>query len=173
MIPRFFVHLTTVLFVFGSLSTSLAFPSDVDLLKRQEVDDTTARPGGGPGVVDPPPPPGPPSFTGAKLVNDRGHPWRPLRNGDERGPCPGMNTLASHGVSVAQYLHAPLTHLFEWISISLAMVSPRQVRWSPLSRKVGLVSIKGLMCGQLAHFMIRIQHGEQVRDLRDLLGPLI
>jgi hypothetical protein len=96
-----------------------------------------------------------------------------LRNGDERGPCPGMNTLASHGVSVAQYFHAPLTHLFEWISISLAMVLPPQVRWSPLSRKVGLVSIKGLLFGQLAHCMIRIQHGEQVLDLRDLLGPLI
>ncbi|RXW15720.1 heme-thiolate peroxidase, partial [Candolleomyces aberdarensis] len=36
-------------------------------------------------------------FTGLKLVNDRDHPWRPLRNGDIRGPCPGMNTLASHG----------------------------------------------------------------------------
>ncbi|TFK26066.1 Cloroperoxidase [Coprinopsis marcescibilis] len=45
----------------------------------------------------PPPPPGPPAFTGAKLVDDRDHPWRPLRQGDVRGPCPGLNTLASHG----------------------------------------------------------------------------
>ncbi|TFK17849.1 Cloroperoxidase [Coprinopsis marcescibilis] len=45
----------------------------------------------------PPPPPGPPSFTGAKLVDDRDHPWRAPQRGDQRGPCPGLNTLASHG----------------------------------------------------------------------------
>ncbi|TFK21072.1 aromatic peroxygenase precursor [Coprinopsis marcescibilis] len=45
----------------------------------------------------PPRPPGPPRFTGTKLVDDCEHPWRPLRNGDIRGPCPGLNTLASHG----------------------------------------------------------------------------
>ncbi|KAG2003733.1 Aromatic peroxygenase [Coprinopsis cinerea AmutBmut pab1-1] len=45
----------------------------------------------------PPPPPGPPAFTGAKLVNDRAHPFKPLKKGDVRGPCPGLNTLASHG----------------------------------------------------------------------------
>ncbi|KIJ31529.1 hypothetical protein M422DRAFT_185801, partial [Sphaerobolus stellatus SS14] len=32
-----------------------------------------------------------------KLVNDKAHPWMPLREGDQRGPCPGLNTLASHG----------------------------------------------------------------------------
>jgi hypothetical protein len=64
-------------------------------MKRQEVEDSSV-PGQG---VDPPPPPGPLSFDGLKLVNDPDHPWRPLRNGDVRGPCPGLNTLASHGVS--------------------------------------------------------------------------
>ncbi|KAJ2923736.1 heme-thiolate peroxidase, partial [Candolleomyces eurysporus] len=97
MIPQFFVLLTTLLFTFGTLSTSLALPDNVDLPKRQEVGDAGARTGGAPGPVNPPPPPGPPKFTGTKLVNDRAHPWRPLRAGDERGPCPGMNTLASHG----------------------------------------------------------------------------
>ncbi|KAF8805489.1 Cloroperoxidase [Phlegmacium glaucopus] len=43
------------------------------------------------------PPPGPLSDTSAKLVNDEDHPWRPLQPGDIRGPCPGLNTLASHG----------------------------------------------------------------------------
>ncbi|KAJ2925174.1 heme-thiolate peroxidase, partial [Candolleomyces eurysporus] len=104
MIPQFFVLLTSFLFIFGTLSTSLAFPNNVDLPKRQEVDDASTHTGGAPGAVDPPPPPGPPNFTGTKLVNDRAHPWRPLRDGDERGPCPGMNTLASHGVSIAHYL---------------------------------------------------------------------
>ncbi|TFK18285.1 Cloroperoxidase [Coprinopsis marcescibilis] len=48
-------------------------------------------------AVLPPPPPGPPAFTGTKLVDDRDHPWKPLRSGDQRGPCPGLNVLASHG----------------------------------------------------------------------------
>ncbi|KAJ2935533.1 heme-thiolate peroxidase, partial [Candolleomyces eurysporus] len=92
MIPQFFVLLTTLLFTFGTLSTSLAFPNNVDL-----PNDTGGRTGGAPRAIKPPPPPGPPKFTGTKLVNDRAHPWKPLRAGDKRGPCPGMNTLASHG----------------------------------------------------------------------------
>ncbi|KIJ42630.1 hypothetical protein M422DRAFT_254074 [Sphaerobolus stellatus SS14] len=47
--------------------------------------------------VTPPAPPGPPSDTSVKLVNDEAHPSIPPRNGDMRGPCPGLNTLASHG----------------------------------------------------------------------------
>ncbi|KAF9552972.1 aromatic peroxygenase precursor [Agrocybe pediades] len=42
-------------------------------------------------------PPGPLNDTSAKLVNDAAHPWKPLAPGDIRGPCPGLNTLASHG----------------------------------------------------------------------------
>ncbi|KAJ3515821.1 heme-thiolate peroxidase [Agrocybe chaxingu] len=48
-------------------------------------------------VREPVPPPGPLEDTSAKLVNDKAHPWKPLRRGDMRGPCPGLNTLASHG----------------------------------------------------------------------------
>ena len=44
------------------------------------------------------PAPGPTNDTSAKLVNDEDHPWKPLQPGDIRGPCPGLNTLASHGV---------------------------------------------------------------------------
>ena len=47
------------------------------------------------------PPPGPLNDTSAKLVNDPDHPWKPLQPDDIRGPCPGLNTLASHGVSPA------------------------------------------------------------------------
>ncbi|KAF8991583.1 Chloroperoxidase [Cyathus striatus] len=43
------------------------------------------------------PPPPPLSDTSSKLVNDKKHPWKPLRPDDIRGPCPGLNTLASHG----------------------------------------------------------------------------
>ncbi|TFK17602.1 hypothetical protein FA15DRAFT_683494 [Coprinopsis marcescibilis] len=42
-------------------------------------------------------PPGPLNYTGTKLVDDASHPWKAGRRGDIRGPCPGMNTLASHG----------------------------------------------------------------------------
>ena len=43
--------------------------------------------------------PPPINDTSAKLVNDEAHPYLPVRPGDIRGPCPGLNTLASHGVS--------------------------------------------------------------------------
>ncbi|KAH6905861.1 Chloroperoxidase, partial [Coprinopsis sp. MPI-PUGE-AT-0042] len=42
------------------------------------------------------PPPGP-AFTGAKLVHDAAHPFIAPGPGDQRGPCPGLNTLANHG----------------------------------------------------------------------------
>ena len=49
-------------------------------------------------AVYPPDLPPPMAFNGTKLVHDEAHPWMPLREGDIRGPCPGLNTLASHGV---------------------------------------------------------------------------
>ncbi|TEB20562.1 aromatic peroxygenase precursor [Coprinellus micaceus] len=76
-------------------STTLAFPSYGSLagLSQREVHELVARL---PAVL-PPPPPGPLTSNGTKLVYDRNHPWKPLRKGDIRGPCPGLNTLASHG----------------------------------------------------------------------------
>ncbi|TFK18282.1 Cloroperoxidase [Coprinopsis marcescibilis] len=47
--------------------------------------------------VIPPAPPGPLAFTGAKLVDDKKHPWQRQGKDDIRGTCPGLNTLASHG----------------------------------------------------------------------------
>jgi hypothetical protein len=43
--------------------------------------------------------PPPINDTSAKLVYDAAHPYQPDRPADIRGPCPGLNTLASHGVS--------------------------------------------------------------------------
>lgn len=43
--------------------------------------------------------PPPINDTSAKLVYDAAHPYLPDLPGDIRGPCPGLNTLASHGVS--------------------------------------------------------------------------
>lgn len=44
------------------------------------------------------PAPGPLNDTSSKLVNDAAHPFRAPGRNDLRGPCPGLNTLASHGV---------------------------------------------------------------------------
>lgn len=46
------------------------------------------------------PAPGPLADDSSKLVADAAHPYRPAGPNDIRGPCPGLNTLASHGVSV-------------------------------------------------------------------------
>ncbi|TFK19115.1 Cloroperoxidase [Coprinopsis marcescibilis] len=75
--------------------TALAFPSYESLAGLTGRQLESAIQGLNPKL--PPPPPGPLSFSGTKLVDDPAHPWRPLRNGDLRGPCPGLNTLASHG----------------------------------------------------------------------------
>jgi hypothetical protein len=48
----------------------------------------------------PPPPPGPLAFSGTQLVNDAAHPYQAPGPGDIRGPCPALNTLASHGVRI-------------------------------------------------------------------------
>jgi hypothetical protein len=45
------------------------------------------------------PVPPPINDTSAKLVYDAAHPFQPDQPGDIRGPCPGLNTLSSHGVS--------------------------------------------------------------------------
>lgn len=46
------------------------------------------------------PAPGPLKDDSAKLVHDVAHPFKAPGPNDIRGPCPGLNTLASHGVSV-------------------------------------------------------------------------
>ena len=93
-----FLSLFALISALTQLSTVLAFPSYGSLagLSEREIDHLVARL---PQVL-PPNPPGPLKFNGTKLVNDRAHPWNPLRKGDIRGPCPGLNTLASHGVSL-------------------------------------------------------------------------
>ena len=78
-------------------ATAVAFPAHQSLggLSRKELESIipTLK------HRSPESPPGPLNDTSAKLVNDAAHRWEPLRPGDIRGPCPGLNTLASHGVS--------------------------------------------------------------------------
>ena len=74
-----------------------AFPAHGSLagLSRQELDDAMSGFGE---YTRPPPPPGPLEYGGVKLVNDAEHPFIAPGEGDIRGPCPALNTLANHGV---------------------------------------------------------------------------
>lgn len=68
---------------------------------------------------DIPDPPEPIKDTGLKLVNDLKHPYQDPQPGDIRGPCPGLNTLANHGVCKSEYQKC-------FILIFLRTVSPSQ-----------------------------------------------
>ncbi|PPQ96205.1 hypothetical protein CVT26_005610 [Gymnopilus dilepis] len=72
-----------------------AFPAYESLagLSREELDAVVSSTK----WVPPPPPPGPLTDQSSKLVHDAAHPYQPLQPGDQRGPCPALNTLASHG----------------------------------------------------------------------------
>ena len=99
MLTLFFVQ-TALLALSG---TAFAYPSHMSLagLTREQLDQImpTLK------FTPPPAPPAPLNDTSAKLVNDPAHPWQPLRPGDIRGVCPGLNTLASHGVRLMEFLN--------------------------------------------------------------------
>jgi hypothetical protein len=84
---------TLIVLVFASIAAS--FPSHRSLAGLSEAELEVIIPTLEIRSVDPPP--GPLKYNGTKLVNDAAHPFQPLRPGDIRGPCPGLNTLASHG----------------------------------------------------------------------------
>ncbi|KAG6373784.1 heme-thiolate peroxidase [Boletus reticuloceps] len=63
-------------------------------LSPQEIRAVTRQFNSMPGAQPLPPPI---NDTSSKLINDADHPFMPLQPGDIRGPCPGLNTLASHG----------------------------------------------------------------------------
>ena len=115
--------------------TVSAFPAYQSLagLSRDELDSIvpTLR------FTPPPPPPGPLANDSSKLVHDAAHPYEPLKDGDQRGPCPALNTLASHGVrNKLLSLHDPhLTDVLK-ISTSLVTASLPQFNLSMLSKKV-------------------------------------
>lgn len=100
------VHLIPPLLSLALAVAAVAFPQHASLagLSNEQIESIipTLQ------IRDVPPPPGPLNDTSPKLVNDRKHPWKALKPGDIRGPCPGLNTLASHGAStkyglIAQY----------------------------------------------------------------------
>jgi hypothetical protein len=79
--------------VFASIVTS--FPQYGSLAGLSEAELAAIIPTLKARDVEPPPPPL--AFNGTQLSNNPEHPFEPLQPGDIRGPCPGLNTLASHG----------------------------------------------------------------------------
>src|SRR5882757_5826110 len=86
--------------VFASIVTS--FPQYGSLAGLSEAELAAIIPTLKARDVEPPPPPL--AFNGTLLSNNPEHPFKPLRSGDIRGPCPALNTLASHGVCQEYYL---------------------------------------------------------------------
>ncbi|KAF7972385.1 hypothetical protein HWV62_18102 [Athelia sp. TMB] len=85
------------LFLSTALSQVAAFPSYGSLagLSEREIHEfvrTAAVP-----LLGAQPAPGPLADDSVKLVADAAHPYIPAGPNDIRGPCPGLNTLASHG----------------------------------------------------------------------------
>lgn len=88
----FFLYLYTQIAAFPSYG-SLAGLSDREInefARTAEVALTGAKPA-----------PGPLKDDGVKLIADAAHPYQAAGSNDMRGPCPGLNTLASHGVSIS------------------------------------------------------------------------
>ncbi|KAH6905855.1 Chloroperoxidase [Coprinopsis sp. MPI-PUGE-AT-0042] len=96
---------------FFSLFAFLSLALTVQALPQTEASsaEDPARPPLQPVTEIPPPPPGP-TFTGAKLVHDPAHPFMAPGPGDERGPCPGLNTLANHG-NTARLMHDHIQYI--------------------------------------------------------------
>ena len=123
------------------ISSALAFPHLANYpryrslagLSQDEVRYVSRQYGGFPG---PQPLPAPINYTGPKLVNDKDHPYKDLRDGDIRGPCPGLNTLASHGVSDLNYHEGIVCEHGIFRSISTVTVWSLLPRSSLLSKKV-------------------------------------
>lgn len=72
-------------------------------------------------IAPPEGPPPPPTDNSTRLVYDEAHPYIAPGPNDQRGPCPGFNTLANHGVSVLPYFCIILINVGA-CSISIVMV---------------------------------------------------
>jgi unspecific peroxygenase len=101
LLPQTIMFRLTALLSLSLAAVAVAFPAHQSLagLTRDELDKILPRLE----YRQPEQPPGPLNDTSVKLVNDEAHPWQPLREGDIRGVCPGLNTLASHGVSTTHH----------------------------------------------------------------------
>lgn len=93
------LHLKPLVLALSFLTLGNAFPSYQSLagLSNDEVD-LFIREHGERSLSGAHPPPPPQKDNSSKLVNDAQHPFIAPGPDDLRGPCPGLNTLANHGV---------------------------------------------------------------------------
>lgn len=93
------LHLQLIFaFVFLCIEQTIAFPPWASLAGLSDIEiDAFIRTVT---VTGAQPPPGPDPNTLSTLVNDAAHPYQRPGANDIRGPCPGLNTLASHGVGL-------------------------------------------------------------------------
>jgi hypothetical protein len=160
-----FVHFITL--AFACTGVALGFPTTYTSLAglpREELDRIlpTLQ------YRSPGTPPGPLKFNGTKLVNDKQHPWKPLKAGDLRGPCPGLNTLASHGVrfmlkfakdSIITIVPS-IFPVMELLHLHKSSTPFRKVRDCHNFRSFPYVYISA-----------RFQHGKQFGEISDLCSP--
>ncbi|KAF8487688.1 Chloroperoxidase [Gautieria morchelliformis] len=115
-------HLMTLLSL-SLAAAAIAFPAHQSLagLTRDELNHVL------PGLEyrNPEQPPGPLNDTLVKVVNDEGHPGQPLHGGDIRSVCPGLNTLASHGVITIH--HDLLSSIFLMTLPCNGIATPAQI----------------------------------------------
>lgn len=90
------VSLAVVTLLASSVSGSPEIYESLAGYSREEVDNFARANPAATGALPAPPPQ---SDTGWKLVNDFNHGYIAPKPTDMRGPCPGLNTLANHGVS--------------------------------------------------------------------------
>ena len=99
-----YLHLKLIVLALSFSALGNAFPSYQSLvgMSNDEVD-LFIREHGGMSLPGAQPLPPPQTDNSSKLVNDPEHPFMVPGPNDLRGPCPGLNTLANHGVSISLF----------------------------------------------------------------------
>ncbi|KAF8888466.1 heme-thiolate peroxidase [Gymnopilus junonius] len=119
-----FASLTVYALLALRICTVSAFPAYQSLagLTRDQLDTVVPTLAYSP----PQPLPGPLKDDSSILVYDAAHPYQPLRPGDQRGPCPALNTLASHGylprngvATPVQIINAVQQGTFDFLTLPL------------------------------------------------------
>ncbi|KIJ48558.1 hypothetical protein M422DRAFT_247407 [Sphaerobolus stellatus SS14] len=128
-----------------------AYDSPVELTER-EINEYVTRNG----IAEIPntPLPLPKGQDGLKLVNDPAHPFIAAGPNDIRGPCPTLNTLASHGAFLMN--GNPLTNL-----MSIGMKTPLTGQDPPKPALVGGLSQHGTFEGDTSMTRVDAFFGDQ------------
>ncbi|KAF9518128.1 hypothetical protein BS47DRAFT_1389304 [Hydnum rufescens UP504] len=113
------------------------------------------------------PPPGPLQNASAKLVNDTEHSYIPPSPRDIQRPCPGLNTLASHGVSILLFglLTTKSSSILRSILPHPGSHHPNK-SWMHPKKASNLIRFSEYI--YFADPLGRVQHGKSPRDFHHL-----